>query len=92
MIDTGFNGYISVPKKIIKNSSWTAVGFETYELASGELIREEVFLGKIYFPKKEHITYVLANSSNDILIGTKLLQKTKLEIDFVSNKVKIYFA
>lgn len=35
VIDTGFNGYISVPKKLIDKSDWDFLGVEEYELASG---------------------------------------------------------
>ena len=42
IIDTGFNGFISVPHKIIEKTSWQFIGYENYELASGEIIKDEV--------------------------------------------------
>ncbi len=43
VIDTGFNGYLSIPKSLIAQSKWEWLGFENYELASGLIIREHVY-------------------------------------------------
>ena len=49
VIDTGFNGYISVPEKYIDSSDWFFIGYEEYELASGEIVKAKTFLGDIEF-------------------------------------------
>jgi len=71
VIDTGFNGYISVPKKIIDRSDWDFLGIEEYELASGELMRERVFLGRIEIGTEKLVAFILSSNSSDALIGTK---------------------
>jgi len=71
VIDTGFNGYISVPKKLISDSDWDFLGTEEYELASGELMRERVFLGKIEMGAESLTVFVLSsNSIMDPIIRT----------------------
>ncbi|MCI2430715.1 hypothetical protein LM602_03900 [Candidatus Acetothermia bacterium] len=89
VIDTGFNGYLSVPKPVIQQSDWEWLGFEDYELASGGVVRERVYRGRIIFDRKRLEVYVVATDSTDILIGTRLLQKKRLLIDFGRDEVRI---
>ena len=89
VIDTGFNGYLSVPQKLADKSDWYFLGYEEYEIATGEKVTQSVYLGKIIFDGKEKETYILTSKSNDILIGTKLLRDKVLTVDFREKKVKI---
>ena len=89
IIDTGFNGYISIPEKIIKLTSWIFIGHDEYELADGKILKEKVYLGEIIFNGKVQKVYVLSNKTKDILIGTKLLINKILVINFKTNKLEI---
>jgi len=89
VIDTGFNGYISVPKKLIDESDWDFLGIEEYELASGELMRERVFLGRIEIGTEKLAVFILSSNSSDTLIGTKLLKNRVLTINFADKTLKI---
>ena len=89
VIDTGFNGYISVPKKLIDESDWDFLGIEEYELASGELMRERVFLGRIEIGTEKLAVFILSSNSSDALIGTKLLKNRLLTINFADKTLKI---
>ena len=89
VIDTGFNGYISVPRKLIDESNWDFLGIEEYELASGELMREKVFLGRIEIGMEKLAVFILSSNSSDTLIGTKLLRNRLLIINFADKTLKI---
>jgi len=89
VIDTGFNGYICVPKKLIDGSDWEFLGIEEYELASGELMREKVFLGRVEIGMEKLIAFILSTNSSDTLIGTKLLKNKVLTINFADKTLKI---
>ena len=89
VIDTGFNGYISVPKKLIDESDWDFLGIEEYELASGELMRERVFLGRIEIGREKLAVFILSSNSSDTLVGTKLLKNRVLTINFADKTLKI---
>ena len=89
VIDTGFNGYISVPKKLIDESDWDFLGIEEYELASGELMRERVFLGRIEIGTEKLAVFILSSNSSDTLVGTKLLRNRVLTINFADKTLKI---
>jgi len=76
VIDTGFNGYICVPKKLIDKSDWEFLGIEEYELASGELMRERVFLGRVEMGPEKLIAFVLlTNSLRDDSFSLSFLRK-----------------
>jgi clan AA aspartic protease len=89
VVDTGFNGYLSVPKFLIAQSRWEWMGFENYELASGAVVREEVYWGQIVFDRKRTEVYIVATDSADVLLGTRLLRRKQLWIDFGSGEVRI---
>jgi predicted aspartyl protease len=38
VIDTGFNGYLSVPGHMLALSEWRLIGTEKYEIATGALV------------------------------------------------------
>jgi len=89
IIDTGFNGYLSVPRPIIGKSGWEFLGFEDYELASGQILRERVYWGSVSFEREPMEVYVVATDSDDILIGTGLLRGKRLVVDFRTGKVRV---
>jgi clan AA aspartic protease len=89
VIDTGFNGYLSVPKSLIEQADWELLGFEDYELASGAIVREQVYRGWVIFDRRRVEVYAVATDSSDILIGTRLLRGKRLLIDFGSGEVYI---
>ena len=89
IVDTGFNGYLSVPQKLADRSGWYFLGYEEYEIATGEKVRQKVYLGKIIFDGKEMESYILTSKSRDVLIGTKLLKDRVLTVNFKLRKVRI---
>ena len=89
IIDTGFNGYISIPPTLIEKSNWDFLGTEEYELANGDIVEEKVYLGKIVFDGDELQVFSLTNRTKDVLIGTKVLKNKILKVDFKDSKVII---
>ena len=89
VIDTGFNGYLSVPKRLLSQSRWQAIGTEKFEIATGAIVEQEIFLGEIFFDGQRSPTYVVATQAQDILIGTKLLKNKLLSINFRTARVVV---
>ena len=87
VIDTGFNGYLSVPRRLLTGSKWLAIGTEKFEIATGSLVEQEIYLGEISFDGKRGPVYSVATEAQDILIGTKLLKGKSLVINFRTNQV-----
>lgn len=89
VIDTGFNGTLSLPEKLAKQYGWQWVGYESYQIATGDVVQEKVFLGRIRWFKQTQDIAAVASHADDILIGTKLLRRSKLWIDFSKKKLTL---
>lgn len=89
VIDTGFNGYISVPLPLAKELDWIHIGYEEYEIATCEIVKQSVYLGKIVFHDRCKEVYAVTSNSKDVLIGTKLLNKCILTINFRTRRLII---
>ncbi len=89
VIDTGFNGYLSISKNVLKRLDWQFIGYEEYELANGTRFKEKIYLGRIVFDGEAHEVLVVATDSEDALIGTKLLKEKILTINFRMNMIEI---
>lgn len=89
VIDTGFNGYLSIFKNILKRLDWHFMGYEEYELANGKTFREKIYLGRVVFDGEEHDVLAIATDSEDTLIGTRLLKEKILTINFRMDNVEI---
>lgn len=82
-IDTGFNGDLELPEVLRNVLDPQYVGRVTSSLAGGQTIEEDVYL--VDFPFDDQIIQARATFvvDSDILIGTRLLQEYRLQIDFV---------
>jgi clan AA aspartic protease len=89
VLDTGFNGYLSVPELVVQRSGWYFSGYEEYEIATGDRVRERVYLGEVVFDRRRLTTHVVTSRAQDVLIGTKLLFDRTLHIDFKTRAVSI---
>ena len=86
-IDTGFNGDLELPEVLRDVLDPQYVGRVTSSLAGGQTIEEDVYL--VDFPFDSQIIQARATFvvDGDILIGTRLLQEYRLQIDFVRRTV-----
>ncbi|MBU2523187.1 MAG: hypothetical protein KKE23_02770 [Nanoarchaeota archaeon] len=89
VVDTGFNGYISIPGKLIDKSDWYRFGEEEYELATGEIVCESIYIGEVIFDGKKRTILIVRSKGTEILIGTKLLSGQLCEFDYKSRIVRI---
>ena len=89
VIDTGFNGYLSVPRRLLTKSRWKAIGTEKFEIATGDIVQQEIYLGDVIFNGRRGPMYAVATDAEDLLIGTKLLRNKMLIVDFRTKRVTI---
>ena len=89
VIDTGFNGDLELPESLRKVVKARWVFRAESQLAGGVSIEEDVF--EVRFPfdgqsVKAEATFV---AGTHILLGTNLLKKYRLTIDFAARNVQI---
>ena len=84
VIDTGFNGYLSVPRRLLVGSHR-----EKFELATGALVEQEIYLGEVLFDGHRGPVYSVATEAQDILIGTKMLRGKTLVVNFRTKHVTV---
>lgn len=89
VIDTGFNGYLSVPRRLLFRSKWLAIGTEKFEIATGALVEQEIYLGEAIFDGQQGPVYSVSTEAQDILIGTKLLRDKILVVNFQTKQVTV---
>lgn len=89
IIDTGFNGYLCLAENMIDKMDLVYIGTDYFEVGTGEIVENDVFMGKIIFDDRECEVLVVLSTSADNLIGTSLLRTKTLFIDFVEGKVEI---
>ena len=89
IIDTGFNGYLCVPKRLLVRSKWLAIGTEKFEIATGALVEQEIYLGEAIFDGQRGPVYSVSTQAQDILIGTKLLRDKTLVVNFRIKQVTV---
>jgi predicted aspartyl protease len=86
-IDTGFNGDLELPNILAPHFALTFVAESSTTLAGGQVIEEDIF--SIQFPFDGEIVEAEASfaPTDGILIGTGLLRRHRLEINFVTRTV-----
>jgi clan AA aspartic protease len=89
VIDTGFSGMLCLAERYLEQM---ALGFqfqERYELANGEIVRQDVFAGHVVFAGRTQEVEVITTASQDTLIGAALLQAYTLTIDYPNQQVRL---
>ena len=89
VVDTGFNGDLELPQSLRHALNERYVGRVTSALAGGQTIDEDTY--QVDFPfdggtLRADATFV---ETREILIGTHLLRRHRLTIDFVAETVKV---
>lgn len=80
MIDTGFNGYLSLPFVTAFPIGLILKGQQTYTMADGSLSNYLVCLGTVTFQGRSVVVPIDVQPSGPVLIGMQLLKKLDLEM------------
>jgi clan AA aspartic protease len=91
LIDTGFNGFLSAPNDLLVSLGWRFLGYEKYEIATGEVVRQRIYFGFIKFMGLKQEVIAVASHAKDVLIGTRLLNADRcvLNINFPHRSIVI---
>lgn len=87
IIDTGFNGELELPARLRSLLNDEFVGRVTSLLAANQVIEEDVFLVDFPFDGQTLRAQATFADGAEILIGTGLLQRYRLQVDFPARTV-----
>ncbi len=89
LIDTGFDGKVSIPSIIATQLGLELISLEWVELADGSIISSLIFKGQATLGGQTLEVEMMLTDADEALIGTGLLASYRLEIDFVNRTIKI---
>lgn len=89
IVDTGFNGELELPDRLLWQVNARFVGRVVSLLAANQRIEEDVFLVDFPFDGRTVRAQATFVDGDEILIGTRLLRDYRLRIDFPARTVAI---
>lgn len=89
LLDTGFNGYLMLPRDMINKLNLEEIGLTDYSTASGEEKETKVYRGKLEFLEEEIEVPVLATDAKFSLAGMDLFRDCRIIIDRAKEKVEV---
>ena len=87
IVDTGFNGDLEVPESLRPLVNARFKGRYQSLLAGGQTIEEDTYRVDFPFDGQTVMAEATFVSAGDILVGTHLIRRYRLEIDFPDRKV-----
>ena len=89
LIDTGFNGHLMLPKRIINQMNLRGIGSSDYTTASGEGKETEIYKAKLKFFNEEIEVSVLSTNGDFSLAGIELFNDCRIVIERHRDLVEI---
>jgi clan AA aspartic protease len=87
VLDTGFNGELMLPRKILKELGSPYRSRVRVELADGSIVHADVYEGTILWFGQERVVGIFATESDEGLLGTQMLFGCRLEVDIDKDQV-----
>jgi clan AA aspartic protease len=88
-LDTGFNGFLLLPRTFIESNLLPVVGNESVTMVEQNTTEVEVAAGEVIWLDSKLAVRILVSENDECLIGTQMLVDSKLEIDYKDLTVKI---
>lgn len=87
MVDTGFTGALVLPQALVTRLNLPIVGREVFEMVGGRQFIASVAFADIEWLGETHTVRVIV--SEDTLLGTELLDGTRLTIDYIDHTLSV---
>ncbi|MEK7729974.1 MAG: hypothetical protein AAB354_16315, partial [candidate division KSB1 bacterium] len=84
VLDTGFNGMFSLPKKHFHECVLSYYGTEEYILANGAVVEEPVYRGRLVIDNRIFEVIMCVSNDDEALLGTRLLNGKIVTLDFIN--------
>jgi clan AA aspartic protease len=89
IVDTGFDGYLSLPVAVAIHLGLELKGRVPVEFADGSMKNELTFQGTVVLQGHEYQIEIFLTESKDALLGSGMRQGQKLDIDYANRVVTI---
>jgi len=73
ILDTGFNGMFCMPRGLAPYCELISLGLETFELADGTLVEEELYVGQILLNDVSYFVELTFTDADQALVGMQML-------------------
>ena len=87
LVDTGFTGSLVLPQALVTRLNLPLVGREVFEMVGGRQFIASIAFAEIEWLGETRTVRVIV--SEDTLLGTELLEGTRLMIDYIADTVII---
>ncbi|OGK09244.1 hypothetical protein A2767_06905 [Candidatus Roizmanbacteria bacterium RIFCSPHIGHO2_01_FULL_35_10] len=87
VIDTGFDGFLSLPISIAVTLGLELAGIQKVEYADGRTSKELVFTIEVNFDGNWKKVYTTLTESYEALAGTALLNEYEVRLNFKTQKI-----
>jgi len=81
VVDTGFNGHILLPQRVIRDLGLMMIATRQHMTAGGEVSENSVFEAQIIWLGKKRTVSVIAGSTDLTLIGMGLLHNARVVLE-----------
>lgn len=89
LLDTGFTGELMLPRTLVDRLQLAITGEQECEIAGGGLLLSFTTLVEINWFGVLRTVEVIISEGDDLLLGTVLLEGTRLKIDYIDYTVEI---
>ena len=89
ILDTGFTGHLCLARRYEKRVRLVRLGDIESELADGSCVTQPEYAAEVSFDGERRRVLVMLTDSRDSLIGTALLRKKRVAIDFPRRRVVV---
>ena len=89
LLDTGFNGYIMLPKSMINKLALEQIGISDYLTASGQGKITNVYITRVRFFEDEIEVVVLSTDADFSLAGMELFHECRIVIEKYKDIVEV---
>lgn len=89
ILDTGFNGMFCIPRKLAPYCELSSLGLETFELADGTLVEEELYIGRILLNDRAYFVELTLTDADQALLGMQLLLDKIVVFDLKAMRIEV---
>lgn len=88
-IDTGFNGSLSLPARLMTNLDFEIIGEEEVAGVGSYKVVCPIAVAEIFWLGEKRTVEVLVNDGEDVLLGREMLEDCVLRINYRNKRVTI---